>query len=104
MTESRLQLALSSGLSVAGWTFSSHSHVELMCNFSLEPEKVLTLLRLHGVPWDTELCNGAAYYNKLPLLQWLHTHSCPWDELVLVHSSARGSVAMLEWLSTVTAP
>jgi hypothetical protein len=51
------------------------------------------------------LCDGAAYYNKLSLLQWLHYHSCPWHEEPLVLcASTRGSIVMLELLSTVTAP
>jgi hypothetical protein len=105
MTESRLQLALSSGLSVEGWTFDKQSHAELICLYSVEPEKVLALLRVHGVPWSTLLCEGAAYYNKLTLLQWLLAHSCPWDiDNVLHRASARGYVAMLDWLFTVTAP
>jgi hypothetical protein len=78
MTESRLQLALSSGLTVTGWTFSSWHQADLICHYSLEPEAVMTLLRDHGAPWSTMLCNAAASCNKLALLQWLHAHSCPW--------------------------
>jgi hypothetical protein len=105
MTESRLQLALSSGLIVTHWTFDTWSQAELLCKHSLEPTEVMTLLRLHGVPWSTLLCDGAAYCNKLSLLQWLHTHSCPWDTWELLNAaSAGGSIAMLEWLVTVTAP
>jgi hypothetical protein len=77
MTESRLQLALSSGLTVEGWTFDKQPQAELICKHSLEPEKVMTLLRAHGVPWSTMLCTGAAILSKLALLQWLHFNSCP---------------------------
>jgi hypothetical protein len=105
MTESRLQLALSSGLSLEGYTFDSWTRADLICGQSLEPTKVLTLLRLHGVPWSTLLCDGVAYCNKLTLLQWLHSHSCPWDTWELLNAaSAGGSIAMLEWLVTVTTP
>jgi hypothetical protein len=105
MTESRLQLALSSGLTVADWNLNKQQYALQICQYSLEPEKVITLLREHGVPWSTELCNGAVYFNKLALLQWLHSHSCAWDEgYVLQHASMGGSVAMLEWLSAVTSP
>jgi hypothetical protein len=105
MTESRLQLALSSGLTKTSWTFSERSRAELICKHSLEPEKVMTLLRVHGVPWSTELCRGAALFNKLALLQWLRAHSCPWEEKwALLNASVNGSVTMLEWLLTVTAP
>jgi hypothetical protein len=105
MTESRLQLALISGLLLEGYTFDSWTRADLICGQSLEPTEVLTLLRLHGVPWSTLLCDGAAYCNKLALLQWLHTHSCPWDTWELLNAaSAGGSIAMLEWLVTVTPP
>jgi hypothetical protein len=105
MTESRLQLALSSGLTVTDWTFATSKKAKLICYHSLEPEKAIALLRVHGVPWSTMLCAGAAYFNNLTLLQWLHSHSCPWHApAVLNHAGAYGSVAMLEWLSTVTDP
>jgi hypothetical protein len=104
MTESRPQLALRSGLAVKGWTFSQQSRAELICEHSLEPERVMTLLKLHGVPWDELLCTCAAAYAKLPLLQWLRRSSCPWCEgNVLCNASRGGSIAVLEWLSTVTA-
>jgi hypothetical protein len=105
MTKSRLQLALKSGLSVAGWTFDRWSQAELICMQSLEPQEVMTLLIEHGVLWSTVLCDAAAYHNKLALLQWLHAQACPLDERsVLREASAGGTVAMLEWLLTVTAP
>jgi hypothetical protein len=105
MTESRLHLALSSGLTVTDWRFDTWQKTELICYCSQAPEKVMTLLRLHGVPWSTELCASAAFNNKLALLQWLRCHSCPWEAPdVLHHASVNGSVAMLEWLSTVTEP
>jgi hypothetical protein len=105
LTESRLQLALSSGLTVAGWTFDKEVNAELIYKHSLEPEKVMTLLRVHGVPWSTLLCDGAAYYNKLAFLQWLHAHSCPWQaHRVLAYTSARGTLSMLQWLLSVMPP
>jgi hypothetical protein len=103
MTESRLQLALSSGLTVTGWTFDSRCHAELICAHSLEPEKVMTLLIVYSVLWCTNLCNGATFCNKLALLQWLHAQSCPWAATAVLNcASARGSVAMLEWLLAMT--
>jgi hypothetical protein len=105
MAESRLRLALSSGLTIEGWSFDTPSHADLICKHSLEPEKVITLLRVHGVPWSSELCSGAAYFNKLTLLQWMHAHACPWVEKMLLYFAvARGSIAMLHWLLTVTSP
>jgi hypothetical protein len=105
MTEARLQLALLSGLTVTDWRFDTLQKAAVICYCSLEPEKVMTLLRVHGVPWDTELCCSAAGYDKLALLQWLRSLSCPWEaDAVLCDASRYGSVAMLEWLLTVTAP
>jgi hypothetical protein len=104
MSKSRLQLALSSGLVVEDWSMSKLSYADVICTQSTEPEQVMTLLRLHGVPWDAMLCNCAALHARLPLLQWLHSSSCPWSEPAVLHNAARGgAVAMLEWLLTVTA-
>jgi hypothetical protein len=101
----RLQLAISSGLAVAGWTFETLSRAELVCKYSLEPQQVLTLLRLQGVPWSTALCDMAARSCNLPLLQWLRASSCPWRvSCVLGQASRGGSVLLLEWLHTVTEP
>jgi hypothetical protein len=105
MTKSRLQHAFGCGLSVAGWTFDDWPRAQLICEYSLEPEKVMTLLRAHGVPWSHSLCDGAAHCNNLALLQWLHSQSCPLrNDTVLLYASRSGSVAMLEWLLTVTGP
>jgi hypothetical protein len=105
MTERRLKLALAAGLSVEGWTWSKPSRADWICKHSVEPERVMTLLRLHGVPWHEALCNAAAVQAKLPLLQWLRSSSCPWvEEHMLVNASVGGSVAMLEWLASVTEP
>jgi hypothetical protein len=105
MTARRLLLAISSGLAVADWIFSRWSQAELVCKFSLEPQQVITVLRLHGVPWSTALCDVAAEHNKLSLLQWLHASSCLWaDFSLLMRASRGGSVALLKWLLTVTAP
>jgi hypothetical protein len=105
MTKRRLQLALSSGLTVTDWNVDTPQKADLFCKHSLEPEKVMTLLRVHGVPWSIDLCTRAAFYNKLTLLQCSHSNSCPWHvPAVLVQASKGGSVAVLEWLLTVTAP
>jgi hypothetical protein len=104
MTEKRLYLAFSSGLSVEGWAISTQQKAEMICKHSLEPVQVMTVLRLHGVPWDQMLCNSAAFNAKLSLLQWLRINFCPWSESdVLLNASRYGSVAMMEWLLTATA-
>jgi hypothetical protein len=51
------------------------------------------------------LCDVAARYGKLQLLQWLRASSCPWQEPLMLMTACRGgSVPVLEWLRTVTAP
>jgi hypothetical protein len=103
MSASRLQLAINNSLKESSWTFDKWSHAELMCKHSLEPQQVMTLLRLHGVPWSTKLCDVAIRYCKLSLLQWLHANSCPWHELdVLMRASRVGCLEVLEWLLAVT--
>jgi hypothetical protein len=105
MSESRLLAALGSGLSVSAWRLSKLSYAEAFCNYSAEPELVITLLRLHGVPWAEMLCIHAALHGKLQLLQWLRSRSCPWDECTVALNAGRGgSVPMLQWLATVTKP
>jgi hypothetical protein len=69
MSESRLQLAVTCGLSIEDLTVNKWYYAELVCGHSTAPEQVLTLLRLHGVPWDADLCTSAALHAKLPLLQ-----------------------------------
>jgi hypothetical protein len=92
---------------VKDWSLNKHSYAKSICKHSLEPEKVITVLRVFGVPWGSNLCNAAAWSGKLALLQWLHSHSCPWIvREVLIVTCAHGSAAVyiLEWLMTVTAP
>jgi hypothetical protein len=103
VTESRLQLALNCGLTVKDWPMHKLTYPDAICQHSIEPQQVITLLRIQGVPWDAMLCNNAALHAKLPLLQWLRSSACPWVELnVLCNAGRGGSVAMLEWLLTVT--
>jgi hypothetical protein len=105
MSASRLQLAIKGGLAVARWTFRKWSRAELVCKHSLEPQQVMTILRVHGVHWCTSLSAAAAFDSKLSLLQWLHSISCPWQHDKVLRSASRGgSVAMLECLLTMTAP
>jgi hypothetical protein len=102
--ERTLRVALTSGLSVKGWTMDKESCTELICHSS-EPEKVMTLLRVHGVPWDWRLCRRAAERGSLRFLQWLRSTSCPWKEAAVLHNACKsGNVAMLQWLLTATAP
>jgi hypothetical protein len=105
ITKCRLQHAELNGFSSAGLDMTQDKTAELIYRHSLEAEQVVTVLRLHGVPWDHVICRKAAFFAKLSLLQWLHSNGCQWLELnVLVNASRGGSVPMLQWLQTVTVP
>jgi hypothetical protein len=102
MSESRLQHAKRSGFCITKLDLTQDEDAEMICKLSLEPKQVVTVLRVHGVPWDDVICSSAALYRKLDMLQWLHSHDCQWDECaVLVNASRGGSVAMLQWLTSV---
>jgi hypothetical protein len=103
ISANRLKLALQCGLSVKKWSMEKTTYTDAIGLHLVEPQQVMALLRLHGVPWDTMLCSNAALHSKLPLLQWLRRSSCPWNEVdVLCNASRDGSVPVLEWLLTVT--
>jgi hypothetical protein len=105
MSESRLLHAKPSGFCIVDLDLLQNKYAEMICQFSLEPERIVTRLRLHGVPWDNFIYRNAAYFGKLNLLQWLHSNDCQWDEYtVLLNASRSGSVPVLEWLATVAAP
>jgi hypothetical protein len=84
MSESRLQHAKRSGLRIIDLDMTQPKHAELICKYSLEPERVLTVLRLHGVPWDHVLCRKAAYFCKLSNVM---TVLKPWDHCAAASSS-----------------
>jgi hypothetical protein len=49
------------------------------------------------------MCNNAAYYGKVGLLQFLRRNNCQWQvESVLSNASKSGSLPMLQWLARVT--
>jgi hypothetical protein len=105
VSESRLQHAKLNGLRIASLDITQDTYARLICEHCLEPEQVVTLLKLHDVPCNDAICREAAYYDRLSLLQWLHSNDCQWDEHnVLTNASRGGGVAMLQWLATVTEP
>jgi hypothetical protein len=105
ITERRLQLAKAYGLDIAAFSLQNARCTDTLCQHSLQPKQVITVLRVHGVQWGSALCSSAAFYNRLSLLQWLRRSSCCWDEAgVLVNACRTNSVAVLEWLAGVTQP
>jgi hypothetical protein len=105
ISEGRLQHAKQHGFRITDVDITQSKYARLICKYSLEPERVVTLLRLHGVPWDTVICRTAAFYGKLSLLQWLHSNDCPWTlSLVLSNACRSARIATLQWLAAVTEP
>eukprot|EP00953_Heterococcus_sp_UTEX-ZZ885_P003353 2338-Heterococcus_DN1.PRE.8 len=106
ITESRLLHAKFNGFCIKErFDLTEEDYARLICKHSVEPEQVITVLRVHGVPWGDAICSAAAYCNRLSLLKWLHCNDCEWDELdVLKEASSSGSVPMLQWLVSVTKP
>jgi hypothetical protein len=63
------------------------------------------LAKLHDLGWDSALCDAAAFYGKLQLLQWLRECGCQWDERnVLRNAVGSGRLDMLKWLQEATVP
>eukprot|EP00953_Heterococcus_sp_UTEX-ZZ885_P003354 2338-Heterococcus_DN1.PRE.9 len=105
ITESRLLHAKLNGFRITDLVITQDKYADLVCRHSLEPEQVITILRLHGVLWDNVICRDAAFYGRLGLLQWLRRSDCQWDvHDVLFNASRCGSVPMLQWLVGVTKP
>jgi hypothetical protein len=76
MTTARLQLALKNTLTAEQLQASTLIFAKDIVCHSLEPVGVLGLTKLHELGWDSVLCDAAAYYGKLQLLQWLHERGC----------------------------
>jgi hypothetical protein len=105
VSESRLLHAKANEFRLVDLDITQGRHAKLICQHSLEPERVITVLRLHNVAWNNVICREAAYHSKLSLLQWLHHNDCDSHEVnVLVNASRGGSVSMLEWLAAVSKP
>jgi hypothetical protein len=105
MTAPRLQLALKGTLTIELLQANAQAFAENIVCYSLEPIAVLSLLKLRDLEWNSALCDGAAFYGELALLQWLHECGCPWHErTVLRYAIGRGSLDMLQWLQEATGP
>jgi hypothetical protein len=106
-TAARLQLALNNGAKLTELdkeTFSA-SLAYTVTNSSLEPIAVLSLLRVYGYQWDSDLY-AAAEADYLELIKWLHQVQCPIpaaDKLAYTccsHTLPTG-VSILQWLHSV---
>jgi hypothetical protein len=87
-TAARFLLALDNGLEMPDEDEASDSFDDLP-KLSQQPIEVLTLARVHGAAWHEGLCEDAAFYGNLELLQWLHKSGCPWDVLNVATNAVR---------------
>jgi hypothetical protein len=107
-TAARLQLALNNGakltvLDVAGTRFSDSSLAKTIASESLQPIEVLSLLRVYGYHWDTNLHTAAVLKGNLELIMWLHQVHCPAPLAGhIAHKCCTctrfGAVSILQWL------
>lgn len=51
----------------------------------------------HGFPWHSKTCAVAAENGRFDLLQWAHVHGCPWDASTCSEAARRGDIGMLQW-------
>jgi hypothetical protein len=73
---------------------------------SLEPIAVLSLLRVYGYQWDSDLYIAAAEAGNWKLIKWLHQVQCP---IAAIHKVAHKfcgcmsstAVSILQWLCSL---
>jgi hypothetical protein len=104
MTATRLLLAFKNGLEIE----KLHGYEELaddIAKHSLQPIEALTVAKTYDMRYPESIAQGAAFFRRLHLLQWLHERRCPWSEDDVLEWAVRGgSVEILAWLQSVTAP
>eukprot|EP00953_Heterococcus_sp_UTEX-ZZ885_P029057 15462-Heterococcus_DN1.PRE.1 len=50
-----------------------------------------------GLERTVATVHGAAEYNELPVLQFLHAQNCPWDASIAAVLARRGKLELLRW-------
>jgi hypothetical protein len=70
-TAPRLKLALKSSLQMGMLESNAARLADDIAKRSLEPIAVVTMAKLFSMKWNVELCNRAAFYGRLELLQFL---------------------------------
>jgi hypothetical protein len=51
-----------------------------------------------GLERTVATVHGAAEYNELPMLQFLHAQKCPWDASIAAVLARRGKLELLRWV------
>jgi hypothetical protein len=110
-TAARLQLALHNGATLAVLDAEAvrSSYASLANSIprrSLEPIAVLTLLRVYGYQWDSDLYIAAAEEGNLELIKWLHQVQCPevpfkGIALRCCGCMSSSAVSILQWLHSL---
>jgi hypothetical protein len=110
-TAARLQLALINGLKmtvldIRGLRSSIVSLAYNVLKRSLEPIALLTLLRVYGYQWDSDLYVAAAEEGNLELIKWLHQVQCPSPPPGMIaykccQCMSSTAVSVLHWLHSV---
>jgi hypothetical protein len=89
-TAARFSLALGNGLKMPQTDNEVGKFFDDLPKLSQQPIDVLTLARVHGAAWHSNMCTDAAYFGNLELLKWLHAAGCPWDAFHVAFNSIRG--------------
>eukprot|EP00953_Heterococcus_sp_UTEX-ZZ885_P017020 9553-Heterococcus_DN1.PRE.3 len=89
-TAARFSLALGSGLKMPQTDNEVGKFFDDLPKLSQQPIDVLTLARVHGAAWHSNMCTDAAYFGNLELLKWLHAAGCPWDAFHVAFNTIRG--------------
>ena len=79
----------------------SRSHTKMRNRLilpSIDSVERLTLVRQVN-KWrePMNLCNFAAQYGHLEVLQWARLNGCPWDELTCILAANNGHLDVLQW-------
>jgi hypothetical protein len=92
VTAARFSTALENGLEMPHSDIEAGVFFDDLPKLSQQPIEVLTLARVRGAAWHSNMCIDAAYFGNLELLKWLHAAGCPWDTFGVAFNTLRGNV------------
>ena len=59
--------------------------------------EILQWARANGCPWNEFTCSGAAEGGHLEVLQWLRANGCKWDARTCTGAARGGLLGVLQW-------
>ena len=70
-----------------------------LCNFAAQYGhlEVLQWARLNGCPWTDWTCSWAAKGGHLEVLQWARLNGCLWDDWTCYSAAGGGHLDVLQW-------